>query len=162
MLANYHQSGDQPSAARPCCLPRQATGGLGDPEVAESWATLQPCSGGNLRTRRRLTLHLRSRSTLTRTWPQRLKGRWPAVPWALHNLSTLAVLGAAQPWPGRPSCSTAVGPKPLGSTVGLPRPLSPSKLPFQPRHPPSTVPMPGGQPTWRTSHGPRPRSCLQP
>ena len=132
VLVTYRQAGGQPSPARPCCLPRQATGGLGDTEVAESWATLQPSSCGNLQTRRRLRLRPRSHSMLTRTWPLRLEGQWPAVLLAFPTVSTHAVLGAARPRPGQPSCLTAVGPKPVGATIGPPRPLSPSKATLAP------------------------------
>ena len=67
VLMTYRQAGDQPSPSQACGLPRQVTGGLGDLEVGESWATLQPSSCGNLQTRRRLKLRPRSHSMLTRT-----------------------------------------------------------------------------------------------
>ena len=53
-------------------------------------------------------------------------------PLAFPAVSTHAVLGAARLRPGRPSCPTAVGPKPVGATIGPPRPLSPSKATLAP------------------------------
>ena len=132
MLPTYRQPGSQPSPARPCRLPRQATGGLGDPGLADTWVTSQLRSGGTLQARRRLALHPRSLLTLTRTWPWRLKGTWPAVPWAFTTLSAHTALGKGQPPPGRPYCLTAVGPKPLGDTIESARPLRASKATLAP------------------------------
>ena len=126
------QPGSQPSSALPSRPPRQATGVLGVPGLADSWVTSQLRSGGTLQAHRRLALCPRSRLTLTMTWPQGLKGPWPAVPWALATLSAHTVLGEARPWPGRPSCPTAVGLKPLGATIESARPLRPNKATLSP------------------------------
>ena len=100
--------------------------------MADSWVTSQLRSGGTLQAHRRLALRPRSRLTLTTTWPRGLKGPWPAVPWALATLSAHTVLGEARPWPGRPSCPTAVGLKPLGATFESARPLRPNKATLSP------------------------------
>ena len=126
------QPGSQPSPALPSRPPRQATGGLGDPGLADSWVTSLLRSGGTLQAHRRLALRPRSRLTLTTTWPRGLKGPWPAVPWALATLSAHTVLGEARPRTGRPSCPTAVGLKPLGATLESARPLRPNKATLSP------------------------------
>ena len=104
-----------------------------------SWATSQLSLGRNSQARRRLANRPRSCLSLPKTWLQRLKGPWSTVPWPFPTLSTHAVLGAVQPRPGRPSCLTAVGPKPLGATIDPARPLGPTMATLAPRHPPSTV-----------------------
>ena len=100
--------------------------------MADSWVTSQLRSGGTLQDHRRLALCPRSRLTLTTTWPQGLKGPWPAVPWALATLSAHTVLGEARQWPGLPSCPTAVGLKPLGATIESARPLRHNKANLSP------------------------------
>ena len=104
-----------PPRQGPLARPGRGNGGLGYRAAAEGLATTsQPRAAVTQQTLRRLAPRPRSRTSLTGTWPRRLQGPGPAVPWA-SALPAHAALGAARPQPGPALLPDSSWPEATGS-----------------------------------------------
>jgi len=154
-----------PPRQDPVARPGRGNGGLGYRAVAEAEGLAtpsQPRAGVTQRTLRRLAPRPRSGPSLTGTWPRRLQGPGPAVPWA-SPLPAHAALGAAQPQPGPALLPDSSWPEATGShhrVATAPQPRRGHPCPHTTRR--AQEPAPGGRQARGSGPCPRSRSRTRP